>query len=322
MPFIGALGYDVFDPLEVVPEYTADIGTKKGEKVDYCILMEGKPIIIIECKHWQEKLNPHKTQLHRYFHVTSVRFGILTNGIDYHFFTDLEADNKMDDTPFLEFSLSKMTEAIANELKRFQKANFDTESIIGVAADLKYSKEMKEFLANELRNPSTEFVKFIASKVYPGRITSRVLEQFMGLAKKATKSMINEMINDRLQTALINQQTEEAKAPEEIEEVEKEVPKKRVDTTDEELQGFRIVQAILAEKFDISRIHHRDTKSYFGVLLDNNNRKPICRLHLNGGKKYIEVFEPEKESEKILIDTVMDIYKVKKQILATAGKYE
>src|SRR5215207_4868836 len=89
MPFIQMMGYDVFNPLEVVPEFIADIGIKKGEKVDYAIIKDGNPIVLIECKHWSADLNPHNSQLFRYFHTTSAKFGILTNGIVYRWYTDL-----------------------------------------------------------------------------------------------------------------------------------------------------------------------------------------------------------------------------------------
>jgi hypothetical protein len=106
LPFINALGYDTFNPLEVVPEYVADLGIKKGEKVDYAIMQEGEPILIIECKHWKEKLSVHGSQLFRYFHVSKTRFALLTNGIHYQFFTDLDEKNKMDERPFLEFDIN------------------------------------------------------------------------------------------------------------------------------------------------------------------------------------------------------------------------
>ena len=251
MPFISALGYDVFNPLEVVPEFTADIGLKKGEKVDYCILKDGEPIIIIECKHWKEKLDTHKSQLHRYFHVTNGRFAILTNGVDYRFYTDLEANNKMDEKPFLDFNLTKITENIANELKRFQSENFNAEEIIHVASDLKYSKEIKEILSKELKNPSDEFVKYFASQVYQGRVTSKVLDQFTSLVKSSTKNLINELINERLQIALERQNETEHIDKKEEENVtdskentvkpNNENVKKGIETTEEELNGFRIV---------------------------------------------------------------------------------
>jgi len=101
MPFIQALGYDVFNPLEVVPEFTADIGIKKGEKVDYAIMKEGQPIILIECKWWGDNLDVHNSQLFRYFHTTKSKFGLLTNGIQFRFYTDLMETNKMDEKPFL-----------------------------------------------------------------------------------------------------------------------------------------------------------------------------------------------------------------------------
>ena len=81
MPFIRSLGYDVFNPLEVIPEFVADIGIKKGEKVDYAIMRDGTPMILVECKHWSENLDPHNSQLFRYFHTTKAKFGLLTNGI-------------------------------------------------------------------------------------------------------------------------------------------------------------------------------------------------------------------------------------------------
>src|ERR1043165_5481568 len=93
MPFIQTLGYDVFNPLEVVPEFIADIGIKKGEKVDYAIVRDGHPIILIECKHWSADLDPHNSQLFRYFHTTPAKFGILTNGIFFRFYTDLVLPN-------------------------------------------------------------------------------------------------------------------------------------------------------------------------------------------------------------------------------------
>ncbi len=324
MPFLAALGYDVFNPLEVVPEFIADIGIKKGEKVDYCIFQDSVPIIIIECKHWKEQLNPHHTQLHRYFHVTKARFAILTNGAKYRFYTDLEAENKMDDKPFLEFDLTNITENIANELKRFQCQVFDADEIISVASDLKYSKEIKELLTSEMKNGSEDFVKFFASKVYGGRLTSKVLEQFTILVNRATQGWINETINARLQTAIQGQKQMATSVMEDVEVkvVEEETNSNGIETTEDELQGYRIVQAILAEVLDIERIASRDTKSYFGILLDDNNRKPICRLRFNSTQKYIEVFGEEKKSERMPIEKLEDIYNYKEQIIFSAKLYE
>lgn len=172
MPLINALGYNVFDPTEVVPEYTADVGTKKGEKVDYAIMREGAPIILFECKTAGADLDKeHASQLYRYFSVTDARFGILTNGVNYRVFSDLESPNKMDSRPFLEFSILDINDDVAEQLKKFAKATFDLEDILSTASDLKYTKGIKRALMEEWTNPSEELVKLFASRVYQGRMT-------------------------------------------------------------------------------------------------------------------------------------------------------
>ncbi|MEN7549965.1 type I restriction endonuclease [Rapidithrix thailandica] len=323
MPFISTLGYDVFNPLEVVPEFTADLGIKKGEKIDYCILKDGEPIMIIECKHCDEVLDVHHTQLHRYFHVSSTRFGVLTNGITYRFFTDLDEKNKMDDRPFLEFSFENLNENIVNELKKFQKNQFDLEYIVNSASDLKYSKQIREILSKELKEPSEEFVRYFATKVYTGRVTQKIQEQFTELVQKAAKYLISDMISARLQNALDNEK--------DIVKVETETDdegpiltndKKGIITTDEETEGFRIIKAILRKVVSLDRIFSRDTKSYFGVLLDDNNRKPICRLHFNGGKKYIGLFDDHKKEERIYIEDLDNIYDHAERITNIISLYD
>lgn len=315
MPFISALGYDVFNPLEVVPEFTADLGLKKGEKVDYCIKKDDEAIMIIECKHWAKDLDVHSSQLHRYFHVTKSRFGILTNGIVYRFYTDLEEPNKMDDTPFFEFSMNSISEQVVNELKKFSKGSFDIEAILSTASDLKYSKQIKEFLGKQLKEPGEDFVKFVASNVYPGKVTAKVREQFSTLVKKSSTRLINEMINSRLQTAITPAEEEEEE--EELEAVEDN----GVETTEEELQGFRVVQAVLMQTIESERVTHRDTKSYFGILLDDNNRKPICRLWFNRRQKYIEIFDENRKGEKMPVDKISDIYNYKEGLIRSVSNY-
>lgn len=327
MPFISALGFDVFNPTEVIPEYVADIGIKKGEKVDYCILKDGEPIIIIEVKHWKEKLDPHNSQLFRYFHVTPVKFAILTNGIFYRFYTDLEEPNKMDDKPFLEFSLENISETVTNELKRFQKNLFNIEEIQSTASDLKYSKEIKEILFRELNEPGEEFVKFFASKVYSGRVTAKIIEQFNELVKKSVKTLISEMISDRLQIALNREKEDQTKIQGEL-VTEPETPEPEslsddgVETTEDEKEGFRIVRAILRRDIQVERIALRDTKSYCGVLLDDNNRKPICRFRFNTIIKYIGLFDANKNEEKFPIERIEDIYNFEERLRVTVKNYD
>jgi hypothetical protein len=149
MPFINALGYNVFNPIEVCPEFTADVPGLKGEKVDYAILQESQPIILIECKWCGENLeNPrHSSQLHRYFHATEAKFGVLTNGILYRFYTDIEKNNVMDEKPFFEFNLLDFNEFSVSELKHFSKLRFNPDELCDVARNLLYTKEIKRFMA-------------------------------------------------------------------------------------------------------------------------------------------------------------------------------
>lgn len=160
VPLFQLLGYDVFNPLEFCPEYTADVGIKKGEKVDYAILEDGKPNILIECKSCSETLDKHASQLFRYFSTTPAKFGILTNGVIYKFYTDLEEANKMDLIPFLEINMENIKDSSINELKKFCKENFDKDKIFSTAEELKYTSLIKGILASEYDNPSEEFVRF------------------------------------------------------------------------------------------------------------------------------------------------------------------
>ncbi|GET31574.1 hypothetical protein PbJCM13498_04370 [Prolixibacter bellariivorans] len=315
LPFINNLGYDIFNPTEVVPEFTADIGLKKGEKVDYAIFQNGTPIIIIECKHWKEDLNVHNSQLFRYFHVTKARFALLTNGIEYRFYTDLEESNKMDEKPFLEFDITQLKDATVTEIIKFHKSNFDVDKIFSNASSLKYMKEIKKMFNQELNEPGDDFVRLFASKVYNGRLTEKVMLQFKELVQKAINQQISEKVSDRLQSALHKE--EENQSQEEI-VVEEE---SKIVTTEEELEGFRIVVAILRRKIQKDRISQRDTQSYFGVLLDDNNRKPICRLHFNGTNKYIGLFDQDKKETRHLLESIDDIYNFEKELLETVEFY-
>lgn len=330
VPFLTALGYDVFNPLEIVPEFTADIGTKKGEKVDYAILNdESKPVILIECKHWSENLSLHKAQLLRYFTVTQARFGILTNGITYHFFTDLVETNKMDEKPFLDFSIHDVSDVMLKEIKKFSKSQFDLDSILSNASDLKYSNEIKSMLSVEFKDPSPDFVKYFAQRIYPGKVTAKVQEQFTELMKRSLAGFISKKVNERLKTALdanggndTNEEEKKEVNAEVSESIDNEDTKdSKINTTSEEMQAFFLVQGILRKHVEPARVAYRDTQSYFGVLLDDNNRKPICRLWLENGKKYIGLFDENKKVTRHELSTLDDIYQHEEGLVKTIEYY-
>ncbi len=319
MPFIqNVLGYDVFDPSEVVPEFVCDVGTKKGEKIDYAIFKEGQVQILIECKKIGEPLNVnHASQLFRYFHVTTARISILTNGRVYKFYTDLDAPNKMDEKPFLELDLLDIDEHAAPELRKLTRNSFDVNSIISAAGELKYIGQLKRELATQLADPGDEFLRLFTARVYDGPITARIREQFQPLLQKAINQFTGDLINDRLKSAIIgvpllapNTQPlpQEASANSENlrSDIEEDAP--RIDTTPEEMEGFFIVKSIVRTVADPERIVHRDTQSYFGILLDDNNRRPVCRLHFNREQKYLGILDADKKETRHPISKLDDIY--------------
>lgn len=202
MPFIQILGYNPFDPLEVTPELVADVGTKKGEKVDYAIHKDGKPIIIFECKKAGADLNiGHTSQIFRYFHVTEARFGVLTNGLVYKFFTDLEQPNKMDEKPFFEFNILDFKDRDIEELKKFAKAAYDLNTILTTAVDLKYTRSIQQKLAEWISSPSEGLVRLLSSDLLGSkRFTPAVKDQFTEITKRAFEQLIGEKINERLKS--------------------------------------------------------------------------------------------------------------------------
>jgi hypothetical protein len=321
MPFLQSLGYDVFNPLEVVPEFIADIGIKKGEKIDYAIFKDGHPTILIECKDWRQNLNVHDGQLLRYFHVSKAKFGLLTNGIVYRFYSDLVAPNKMDEKPFLEFNITEIKDNQIEELKKFHKANFDAESIVNTASEMKYMNELKHLLHQELTEPSSEFVKYFAKQVYPSVVTAKVLEQFTELTKKSIQHYISDLITERLKTAL-SKEDEKNKVENEISAEQNLEDISKINTTEEELEAFLIVKTILRQKVPATRVTYRDAQSYFAIFLDDNNRKAICRLYLNGGKKYLGTLDDNKKETKFEIATLDEIFNYSEILLKTTELYE
>ena len=313
MPFISALGFNVFDPSEVVPVFTADVGIKKGEKVDYAIIRDGKPIMLIEAKCSGEDLDVSKeSQLMRYFNATPAKIGILTNGHEYRFYTDLDQDNIMDMMPFLQFSVCDISEPIVRELKRFTKSAFKIEEIASTASELKYTGAMKSYLMEQLQEPSEDFVRHMALQVFTGRLTENAREKFKIITKKAFTQFISDRVSDRLASALSEEKaantpadSQEDSAPETPAE-----PKSRIVTTQDEIDGYNAVKAILRSKVDVKRITLKDTINYCNVILDGSIRKPLCRFYFNNANnKFIAFFDTSrKEMPKVHVETVDDIY--------------
>lgn len=325
MPFIQMLGYDVFNPMEVIPEMDCDIAKKKGEKIDYAILKDGEPIILFECKHWQQDLDLHSTQLQRYFVASKARFGVLTNGIVYRFYTDLVKLNIMDDTPFLEVNMEHLKDAQIEELKKFHKSYFDLDNILSTANELKYLSELKAQIKAEISQPSEKFVRLFAKRVYDGVLSQKMLEQFSDLVRRAFASQINDVISERLNAAMQTteeQQSEQAKDIDDNAVAVDEKPKNGIVTTEEEMEGFYIVKSILRGEIAADRITYRDAQSYFAIFIDDSNRKPVCRLYFNNtDNKRIHIFGADLQWSKHEIQMLDDIFNLQDELKQAVAKY-
>lgn len=325
MPFIKILGYDVFNPHEVNPELNADVGTKKGEKVDYAIMKEGVPVILFECKAVSADLKKeHASQLYRYFSVTQAQVGILTNGIIYQFYTDLEKENTMDQKPFLEINLMDIKEPLIEELKKFTKTGLNLDALEDTASQLKYTREIILILNKEFSKPSDNFIKFLAPQVYPKKFTEKAKERFSVIIKDSVNQFLNEKINERLKSAMEAEKPKES-TPSTGEGVTlpTEESATGIVTTDEENEGYYIVKAILSEIIDPAKVVMRDAKSYCAILFEDNNRKPICRLYFDSKQKNIGVFDNDTRTEnKITIKDLNEMFKLGSHFKNMVAIYE
>lgn len=304
LPMISSLGYDIFNPLEVVPEFIADIGRKKGEKVDYAIMINNKPLILIEVKQCGTKLDRHISQLERYFTVTDSKFAILTDGVEYRFYSDLHETNRMDRLPFLTIDIKNMKESDFLEFEKFKKNTIDIDKILSMAEVNKSLNAIKLLFREEIEEPSNDMARFFASKVCDKVLRQNVVDEYKILTKKALREVIDEIIDERLDDI----KDSKSKESQEI------ASKTQVVTTQEEIEGFEIVKAILAETIASKNVTHKDTINYFGVLLNDNSRKWVCRLYLNSPKNKFITIQDKNGEIRFNINYVSDIYRYKAQL--------
>lgn len=311
MPFFQALGYDVFNPAEFTPEYIADVGIKKGEKVDYAIMEEGHPTILIEAKSIRETLTRHDSQLFRYYGTTKAKFAILTNGDIYRFYTDLEIPNVMDTVPFFEITLSSLKDSDIKELHKFKKQEFNVNTILSTAEELKYLSAIKDQLTTLSQVPSDDLIKLLIQDFYQGMKTQTVVDKFRPIVSKAFNQFINENMNERIKNAISGEiDTSESVSISSRDTIEPEAVESEplidipaqptIETTQEEIEGYATVKVLLGSTIDMNRIFYRDNASYFNILIDDSNRKWVCRLHLNSlTNKYITFRDEPNVRHKI-----------------------
>lgn len=332
LPFIRALGYDFTDPTEVVPEYHADVPGIKGERVDYAIMQAGQPIIVFECKAVGEKWgDPHHTQLFRYFTCTPVRVGVLTNGILYEFYSDLDDRNKMDRKPFMVVDLANLDTAPLAELRRLTKGQYIESEVVVLAEDMKYNREFRRFLSDQFKEPGEEFARLLIAHVYSGKvITQKVRDKYMPIVRKALQQFVSDQVNDRLRAALSKESVEPERPAPIAGQPAPEAPPADADsavqTTVEEMEAFYIVKAIVRDVIETTRISMRDQASYCSIIVDGSNRKPVCRLGFNSKKKSVSLFDTVDAGGKAIeskaaIAQLDDIYGLADRLRATVQRY-
>ena len=306
VPFFQILGYDVFNPQEFCPEYTADVGIKKGEKVDYAISINNQPVILIEAKAVNKKLDKYSSQLFRYFVTTSARFAILTNGIVYQFYSDLDEPNKMDKDPFMEVNLLDIKDNQISQIEKFHKKYLNVDEILDTASILKYNTLFKKFISQQISEPSNDFVKLFLQPFYKGTKTQAVIEKFKPILSNAFTEYINETVNAKIKFALDNVS---------IGADEKPVAK------EEEWNVLAIIKDILKTTIRSEDICHKQTESYLAILYTNNTRKWICRVYLNYAQKYITLPDENKKEMKYCITDIQDIANYADEIVSAAMRY-
>ncbi len=330
IPFISnVLGYDVTDPREVIPEYTADIGVKKGEKVDFAIKSGEDFRFLIECKKVGEPLNlDHANQLVRYFNVTDTEFAILTNGEVYQFYAQLDAMNRMDEKPFMTIDLGNIDPRVFPYLEMCTKAQFDSDTIAANAEELKYIAEIKKLIAGLFKEPIDEWVKWLAGKVTTKRMTAQNLETFTSIVATASSQFLRDEANRRLRSA---QDLEDpagamptdverpntASAPQAALD-DGDEPQGDIVTTEEEIEGYSIIRAICCSEVPAKDIVMRDAKSYCAVLYQDNNRKPIARLYFDRKIPHIGIFDENKVEKHHDLEDIAAIYDYADELRARA----
>lgn len=311
IPLFQILGYDVFNPEEFCPEYTADVGNKKGEKVDYSIIINDEPVMLIEVKAANMELTPkHINQLLRYFTVTKAKFGILTNGIIYQFFSDLEENNKMDTVPFLEINLCNMRKESIEELKRFQKEAFSMKTILDSASDLKYLSMVKNVISEQFNAPSEQFVKAIINRnIYSGTKTQAVLDKFKGIIKKAFQEYINDIIAERISTNIVS-----------TESIIYSIPKEKEDVLlPEEIEILDFIKTMLPET---ERILYKKTSRYIYMQVGELTTKWLCRIYLRKNQHFfvLHKFENTDYECEYYFDKVKQLDLIRDIIIDTYNK--
>lgn len=313
VPFLQALGYDIFNPAEVMPEFSADLPLiKAGERVDYAILENNQPKILVEVKAYKTNLDKaERGQLQRYFHATRARIGLLTNGHIFQFFADLDETNKMDEKPFAEVNLLSLRHVPLGQLKHVTKPKFNLDKLLSIAEELKYTKGVKDEIRQELTDPSDWLIREMAQRVHSARrISPQILDSFRPIVTNAIQSYIADRINETLDKAIKTVEVKES----DDQDVAETQSSNEIITTKEEIEALHIIRAICSRFVDPDRVMEKDTKNYCNITLDGQARKSFLRLHFNFlRKKKVTIFDQD-QPQVVPVSIPSDLYQHEERI--------
>lgn len=298
MPMIAALGYDIFNPFEVVPEMDCDL-TKKGDKLDYAIIKDERAILLIECKHCKQNLNLHSTQLSKYYAASNARFGVLTNGVEYRFYTDLHKMNIMDEKPFLVINLLDLSDTDIEQLRKFSKPSYNESEILCTAKELQIAIQIKDILNRNFQSPGDEFTRYFVKCINEGKSSQKLIEQYKPIVKRTIESIINDTISSRTKIAV--QQVDNEDAGDDITDNE------NTTITQERLDAYNIIKDILKDKYDVNEISYTSFKSYL-LLWIGHEYWWICRISLKSySKRICFITEDRTEYKWIQLQSINDL---------------
>lgn len=298
MPMIAALEYDIFNPFEVVPEMDCDL-TKKGDKLDYAIMKDERAILLIECKHCKQNLNLHSTQLSKYYAASNARFGVLTNGVEYRFYTDLDKMNIMDEKPFLVINLLDLSDTDIEQLRKFSKSSYNESEILCTAKELQIAIQIKDILSRNFQYPGDEFTRYFVKCINEGKSSQKLIEQYKPIVKRIIESIINDSISSR--TKITVQQVDNEDVVDDITDNENAI------LTQERLDAYNIIKDILKDKYDVNEISYTSFKSYL-LLWIGHEYWWICRISLKSySKRICFITEDRTEYKWIQLQSINDL---------------
>ena len=296
-PFFDLLNYDQID--DYTHEYVADLGSKRGKKVDIAITLGQKsPQILVECKSSSTKLNDnHYNQLRNYMlNTPTAKIGVLSNGLEYKFYVR-DNSGALYTTPFFTFDLSEYNTSDLEMLSLFLRNGIDISEILSQAEEIHFLDKFDDALFDVITNPSDELIKLINQSMGGKRKTPSTTEKI--------KELINGVSLKTLSDRVIKNEISSSNSG--------------IITTTDELQAYNIIKTMIglarSKAIDIERVGYRDYKGFFNILIDDNQRKCICTLHLNGTKKHIQIGQERHEIESV---SVAALTKFKKEIVDSA----